>query len=269
MIWSPIKIVRHFFKHKDLIFQFTKRDILGRFKGSYLGLVWALLTPLLMLVIYTFVFSVVFKSRWGDFQQSNTEFALILFCGITTFNVFSEVVTRAPSIIVGNVNYVKKVVFPLEILPLTSMGTALVNASISYLILLIGLLGFLGTIQWTIIFLPIVLLPLIFLALGLSWIISSLGVFLRDIGQIVSIGITAVMFLSPIFYPVDSVPEKFRGMYDLNPLGYVIEETRQIMVMGHMPNWKLIIIGNILCAIFAYLGYIWFSKTKVGFADVL
>lgn len=266
---NPVKAVNNLWSHRDLIIQFTRRDVIGRYRGSQLGFLWSLLNPLLMLVIYTFVFSVVFKSKWGTGSTNKSEFALLLFCGITAFNIFAEIVTRAPGLVVGNVNYVKKVVFPLEVLPITIAGSAIVHASISFLILIAGIISFLDVIKWTIIFLPLVLLPLLLLSLGLAWLLSSLGTYLRDIGHIVSLGVTALMFISPIFYPVTAIPESFQYMYFYNPISYVVEDMRNIMVIGHMPNWGWLLWGTIVGFVFAYIGHLWFMKTKGGFADVL
>lgn len=255
--------------NKLLIYQLIKREIAVRYRGSKLGMLWSFLTPILMLVIYTFVFSIVFKARWGTTNDNNIEFALILFCGISVFNLFSEILIQSPRLIIGNVNYVKKVLFPLEILPLTLIGSALFHYIIQLLILLLGILFTYSTIHWTIVFLPLVLLPLLLVALGLSWFLASLGVFIRDIGHIISLFMQGLMFLSPIFYPVSSVPEKFRALLFLNPMSYVVEDTRKILIWGQMPDWGFMGTSLLLSTIIVIIGYIWFVKTKGGFADVL
>lgn len=268
-IWNPVKITTNLWRHRELIKQFTKREVIGRYRGSYLGILWSFINPLLMLVVYTFVFSVVFKARWSLESSSKTEFALILFCGITAFNMFAEIVTRAPGLILSNANYVKKVVFPLEILPVVVLGSALIHAGISLSILTIGLVVLQGAFYWTITFLPLVLLPLMLLSLGLGWFFASLGVFLRDVGHIIGVAVQVLMFLSPIFYPVSAIPVEVQFFYHINPLTYVVEDMRRIMIWGQLPNWGWLILGTILSGLVAILGHAWFQKTRGGFADVL
>ncbi|MGE7020687.1 ABC transporter permease [Solibacillus cecembensis] len=270
MISSIKSQIKYLFAQKSLIIQFTRREISNRYKGSYLGIVWSFVTPIMMLAIYTFVFSVIFQARWGtDEETSKVEFALILFTGLLVFNIFSEVVSRAPSLIIANSNYVKKVVFPLEILPIVALGSALFQALISYLILLLAMLMLTGTFYWTALLFPIILLPLMLVSLGLAWFLASLGVYIRDVGQIVGIVIPALMFMSPIFYSRSSIPESFQFVYSLNPVTYVVEDMRSAIIWGKLPHWDWLIIGTLIGLIIAVLGYIWFKKTRKGFADVL
>lgn len=268
-IWNPAQIIANLWQHRELIKQFIMREVIGRYRGSYMGILWSFINPLFMLAVYTFVFSVVFKARWGVGTGSKTEFALILFCGITTFNLFAEVVNRAPGLILGNVNYVKKVVFPLEILPVVTLGSALVNGAISFSILTLGLIVLLGVFHWTLVFIPLVLLPLLLLSLGLGWFFASLGVYLRDIGHIIGVAVQVLMFLSPIFYPISAIPVELQSIYHINPLSYVVEDMRRIMVWGQLPNWEWLIFGTVIGGLVAHLGYVWFQKTRGGFADVL
>lgn len=268
-ICNPLKIVCNLWYHRELIKQFTKRDVLGRYRGSYLGILWSFITPILMLTIFTFVFSEIFKARWGLGNGSKLEFALILFCGLIAFNLFAECIGRAPGLILGNANYVKKVVFPLEILPVVALGSALVHVVISLLILVAGLVVISGVINWTILFLPLVLLPLMLFILGLSWFLASIGVYLRDIGQVVGVFLQALMFLSPIFYPISVIPEQYRSLYEFNPISYVVEDMRRIIIWGQMPDWNWMITGLLLGSLTAIIGYAWFQKTRKGFADVL
>lgn len=270
MIRSMIKQIQYIFAQKSLISQFIRREISNRYKGSYLGIVWSFITPLIMLTIYTFVFSVIFQARWGTSGETNkVEFALLLFTGLVVFNVFSEVISRAPSLIIANSNYVKKVIFPLEILPIVTLGSALFQALISYVILILAMLILTGTFYWTAILFPIIILPLLLMILGLSWFLASLGVYIRDIGQIISIAIPALMFMSPIFYPISSIPEEFRFIYSLNPITYTVEDMRKVIIWGQFPHWNGLIIEMFIGIIVAILGYIWFKKTRKGFADVL
>ncbi|MCR8844848.1 ABC transporter permease [Paenibacillus sp. SC116] len=256
-------------KHSHLIKQLTKRELLQRYQGSYLGMLWSFVTPLFMLMIYTYFFGFVFKTKWGaSDSSSNLEFALILFCGLIVFNFFSEVVTKSPLLIVNNTNLVKKVVFPLQVLSIVQTQSALVHALISFVILLIGLL-IMGVFHWTIIFLPIAFLPIVLVSLGLSWILSALGVFIRDIAQLVGIIVQALMFLSPIFYPISIIPENLHFIYYLNPITYVVEDLRRILIWGQLPDWSFLSLGILLGLVTLLIGHICFKRTKGGFADVL
>ena len=257
-------------KNRQLIYQMTKREVIGRYKGSIFGLAWSFFNPIVMLIIYTFVFSMVFKSRWGtSSSDSKTEFALILFVGLIIFNLFSETINRAPGLILHNVNYVKKVVFPLEILPVINFGTALFHAFISFLVMFIAFWLINGFINWTAIFLPMVLLPFALLIMGISWFIASLGVFARDIGQAIGVITTLLMFLSPVFYPVTAVPERFQNWILLNPVTFIIEQVRGVVIFGAMPDWYELGLYFIMAASVLMLGFSWFQKTRRGFADVL
>lgn len=263
-------LLKSLIKNQQLIYQMTKREVVGRYKGSFLGLAWSLFNPVLMLTIYTFVFSVIFKSRWGiTSSDSKTEFALILFVGMVIYTLFSETINRAPFLILSNVNYVKKVLFPLEILPVINLGAALFHSLVSFGVLLLVFVLIFGHINSSAIFLPIVMLPWVLMILGFSWFISSLGVFARDVGQTVGIATTLLMFLSPIFYPISAVPEQFQFWILLNPATFIIEQARNVLIFGVSPDWVGLSIYFIFSAIVMMLGFSWFQKTRKGFADVL
>lgn len=254
---------------RELVYQLTKRDVLMRYRGSLLGIFWSLLTPLFMLTIYALVFGMVFKPRWDAPAQSQWEFVLILFCGLSIFGIFAEVVSRSPGLILGNPNYVKRVVFPVEILPITLIGSALIHGSISLLILILTSVVLTGHLYMTALFLPLIILPLILFALGLSWFLASIGVYFRDINQVIPIFISALMFLSPVFYPISAIPEKARFFFYLNPISYVVEDARQILLWGNYPNWTWLAVGTGLGVFVALIGHGWFDHTKKGFADVI
>ena len=256
-------------KNRELIWQLTQREILSRYRGSLLGIFWSFLTPLFLLAVYTFIFGVVFETRWGTSVGNKGEFALVLFCGLTAYNIFAETVGRAPGVIIGNPNYTKKVVFPLEILPVTVLGSSLVNGLIGLLILLAANIVLAGAFHWTIIFLPVVLVPLLLMTMGLSWFLASLGVYLRDVGQVVPIITMALLFMSPIFYPVSAIPESFHFIYYINPLCYVLEDALNVILWGKFPNWMWMGIGTSLGLAISFLGFLWFQKTRKGFADVM
>lgn len=268
---SMESLAKNLWRNRQLIVQMTKREVVGRYKGSAFGLTWSFFNPVFMLVVYTFVFSEIFKSRWGGVggDDSKTQFAVVLFVGMIVQSLFSEVLNRAPSLILSNVNYVKKVVFPLEILPVIATGAALFHSLISLGVLLAAFLLFNGYLQWTAIFIPLVLLPLVILTTGLAWMLASLGVFLRDVGQTIGIITTVLMFLSPVFYPVSAVPERFQSIIMANPLTFIIEQSRSVLIWGHLPDWLGLGIYTLASASIAWAGYAWFQKTRKGFADVL
>jgi lipopolysaccharide transport system permease protein len=258
------------FRNRQLIIEMTKREVLGRYKGSVMGLLWSFLNPLFMLAVYTFVFSIVFKARWGLGEDENkTQFAIVLFIGMIVHGLFAEVLNRAPNLILSNVNYVKKVIFPLDILPVITMGAALFHCLISLLVLIVAFVVFNGHLYWTAIFLPLIFLPLIILTLGFAWILASLGVYLRDVGQTIGIIMSITMFCSPVFYSVNSIPESFRPWLMLNPITFIIEQARQVFIFGHLPNWSGLSIYTVVAIFIAWIGYAWFQKTRKGFADVL
>ena len=267
---SLVALIKSLWRNRHLIVQMTRREVVGRYKGSVLGLVWSFLTPILMLAVYTFVFSVVFKARWGaDGDESKTQFALVLFVGMIVHGLFAEVLNRAPGLILSNVNYVKKVVFPLDALPVIAMGASLFHASVSLTVLLIAFALFNGYLHWTVIFIPFVLLPLVILTLGIAWVLASLGVFLRDVGQTVGIITTVMLFLAPIFYPITALPEEIRPWIMANPLTFIIEEARKVLILGRMPHWAGLGVYTFAATAVAWAGFAWFQKTRKGFADVL
>lgn len=268
---SLASLCRGLWRNRQLIGQMTKREVVGRYKGSIMGLAWSFFNPVLMLVVYTFVFSEIFKSRWGGLggDDSKTQFAVMLFVGMIVLSLFSEVLNRAPGLILSNTNYVKKVVFPIEILPVITMGAALFHSLISLGVLLATLVLLNGDLHWTAAFIPLVLLPLVILTAGLAWILASLGVFLRDVGQTIGIVTTVLMFLSPVFYPVTAVPERFRPFIMANPLTFIIEQARDVLILGNLPNWIGLGAYTLAAIVIAWAGYAWFQKTRKGFADVL
>ena len=267
---DPLSLVRSLWQNRQIIVQMAKREVVGRYKGSAIGLAWSFLYPLLMLTLYTFVFSGVFKARWGTSgNESKTQFAIVLFVGMIVHGLFSEVLNRAPNLIRANANYVKKVVFPLEIFPVVSLCVALFHSLISLSVLLMASLISNGALHWTTIFSPLVLLPLIILTLGLAWMLSSLGVFLRDVGQMMGIVTTVMMFLSPVFYPVTALKGTLRSWLMANPLTFIIEQARAVLIWGRLPNWLGLGIYTLVASAVAWAGYTWFQKTRKGFADVL
>lgn len=266
---SPFTLLNTLKTNRSLIYNLIRREVIGRYRGSVMGLMWSFFNPVLMLIIYTFVFSVVFKARWAGGTESRTEFALVLFAGLMFFNFFAECLNRAPSLVLGNVNYVKKVVFPLEILPVVTMGSAAFHLLISLFVWLVFYLIFFGIPQATITLLPVALIPFFLMILGFSWFLASLGVYLRDVSQIIGVMTTALMFLSPIFYPIAALPAEYHLFMQISPLTFIVEQARDVMIWGKGLNWGAWAIYMLLAAIIAWLGFAWFQKTRKGFADVL
>lgn len=267
---SPREIAASLWRNRQLAKTLIRREVLGRYQGSVLGMLWSFFNPVLMLAVYTFVFSVVFQARWGTGSSgSKAEFALILFAGMLVFNLFAECVNRAPSLILGNASYVKKVVFPLEVLPWVSFGAAGFHALISLGIWLLFSLFVFGQPPRTVLLFPLLLLPLTLLTIGISWLLASLGVYLRDVAQVVGIVITICMFLTPIFYPLSAIPEAYRGILYFNPLTLIVEQARDLLIFGKGMAWKQYGLLTLLSAVVAWLGFAWFQKTRKGFADVL
>jgi lipopolysaccharide transport system permease protein len=257
-------------RNRQLIWQMTRREVVGRYRGSVMGLAWSFFNPVLMLIVYTFVFSVVFKARWnvsGD--ESKTDFAIILFTGMIVFNLFAEIVNRAPGLIIYNVNYVKKVVFPLEILSWVALGSVLFHSLVSLFVLLLAQFILNQSLPWTIVLFPLVLLPLIFASLGAAWFLAAIGVFVRDVGQITGVITTILMFLSAVFYPLSALPERYQNLLKLNPLVLIITESRNVLIYGSLPDWPWLGLALLMGLAIAFTGFWWFQKTRKGFADVL
>jgi len=256
-------------RHHELIWELVKRDFIGRYKGSIMGAAWSLFHPLLMLAIYTVVFSVAFKARWGTGEESKVAFAVVLFSGMIVHGFFAECLNRAPDLIVSHPNYVKKVVFPLEILPWTVLFSALLHLLVSFGVLLAFCLFANVTVQYSTLLIPVVLLPLILLTLGLTWLFASLGVYLRDLAQGMGIVTTILLFLSPVFYPTDALPESYQTLVMWNPITLPIIQLRDLMLWNRPILWTQWSVAMAMGIAVSYLGYWWFQKTRRGFADVL
>jgi lipopolysaccharide transport system permease protein len=267
---TPAAMFKSFWNNRQLIWQMTRREIAARYRGSIIGLAWSFINPLLMLAVYTFVFSVVFKARWRiEGNESRVDFAITLFAGMIVFGLFAEMVNRAPTQIVSNTNFVKKVMFPLEILSLVSLGSVLFHSLVSLAVLLLAQLVVNQAIPWTVVLFPLVLLPLIFTSLGATWFLAALGVYVRDIGQITVVFTTVLMFLSAIFYPISALPEEYQPWMRLNPLVLIISESRKVLIFGSLPDWSWLVITWLAGLMIAFAGFWWFQKTRKGFADVL
>lgn len=254
-----------------LTFSLSQREILGRYRGSALGLFWSIATPLMMLGVYTFVFGTVFKSRWSGLgsEASAGQFSVILFSGLIIFQLLSETITRAPTLILANANYVKKVIFPLEVLVPVSIGTSLFHSLISLLMLLPFIYLTFGSIPITALLLPVTLVPVLLMLAGIGWFLASIGVFVRDIGQFIGTIVTALLFLAPIFFPLTALPDWLQPWLSLNPLTVPVEQTREVLIFGRLPDFEALGIYTAIAFVILLAGYGWFQKTRKGFADVL
>jgi lipopolysaccharide transport system permease protein len=267
---TPGSMLRGFLSHRDLLWELVKRDFIGRYKGSIFGVVWSLFNPLLMLAIYTFVFSVAFKARWGGHSdESKVAFAIVLFSGIIIHTFFAECLNRAPSLITSHANYVKKVVFPLEILPWMVLLSALLHFLVSFGALSVFCLLSGVNIHAGALLIPVALLPLILMVMGFSWILASLGVYLRDLSQVIGMLVTISMFLAPIFYPIDSLPETYKVFLSWNPITLPVIQLRNLMLFARPFEWGLWAVSLVIGLAICQIGYWWFQKSRRGFADVV
>ena len=268
-LFLPWRIVSNFFRHKHLIIQFTRREVEKRYRGTMLGLFWSFLTPLIMLGVYTLVFGFIFGGSFGHPGESKTKFALGLFCGLLLWDFIGGSIMNAPRLIVGNPNYVSKVIFPLEILPLCNLAALFVHMMIGFSPLLLFILFVEHGIPWTALELLPIMIPIIFYCLGICWSLSALGVFLRDITSMVPPAITILMFASCIFFPLTAIPLKVRWIVELNPAAILISMSRNAMVFGQSLNWSSLALQTGLSLVVATLGYALFIKCKPAFADVI
>jgi lipopolysaccharide transport system permease protein len=268
---SPkLRFVAALLKHRELWWRLTERAVASRYKGSALGFGWSLLQPLVMLAVYTFVFSTIFKSRWtGAEEAGSLGYAVNLFAGLIVFNLFADCIGASPGLILSNKNYVTKVIFPLELLGATTVSSATFQAITSALILVAFELFALHTLPITLMWLPLVWMPLLLGCLALSWVISALGVYLRDLEQLVPMLLSVMMFLSAVFYPISSLPTHIQPLMHFNPLAMVIEQTRRVGVEGLSPSRMYLVLGCAVSAAACEIAYRGFERARRGFADVL
>lgn len=268
--WLPLSVFRSFLWHRPLILRLAAREIAARYRGSLFGVLWAVAVPLMMLAVYSFVFGVVFGARWGEAARAaaaGTEFPVVLFAGLVLFWMLSESVLRAPTLIRENVVYVKKIVFPIHVLPWVPVLSALFNAGIGLLVLLGARWLLIGPPPPTFALAPLVVAPLILMVMGVMWVFASVGMYVRDLGHVAGVMVSALMFLSPIFYPAEAVPEAFRPFLALSPLTLPVEQLRAVAVWGEMPDWTGLGLYSLVAWAVAWAGLSWFLKVQKGFAD--
>ena len=255
--------------HRSLTWEMAKRDVLGRYRGASFGLLWSLISPFFMLLIYTLAFGYLLKSRWPGTSGNIADFSMLLFMGLIVHGFFAECLNRAPILIVSSSNLVKRIVFPLQVLPWMMVLSALFHALANSLVYVALNLALRGELAPTALLLPLVILPLAVAALGVGWLLSSLSVFLRDIGQVTGLLATAMLFLSSAIVPVDALPESYQWVFQLNPLTFIIDQAREVAFWGRMPDWTGLGLYSVGALLFAYFGYAVFQSTRRGFADVL
>ena len=264
-VWRPLWELP---QRLDLIVPLTRREMAARYRGSALGVVWALLTPLVMIVIFTFIFAGVFNARFGE-SGSAWDYALYLFCGLLPWTAFQESLQLASNVIVSNANLVKRVVFPLETLPVAQTLAAHATQVFGMLVLVVAALVLRGEVHWTLVCLPLLMLPQLLLTLGAAWFVASLGVFVRDTAQAIGLALMAWMYLTPIIYPEALVPQKYRAFLNLNPFTPLIRSYRRIMLEGLPPDWQGLAYFTLFALLVFISGYWWFAKTRKNFADVI
>jgi lipopolysaccharide transport system permease protein len=265
----PLEPLRSLWRYRDLVWQMTERDTRSRYRGSAGGLFWVAFHPLLMLAIYTFFFTEVFPTRWSAAAESRGAFALVLFIGLLLHGLLAEAMSRAPTLIVGNPNLVKKVVFPLDLLPVVSLGSTLFHFAIGLAIWLVFHLFLQGLPPVTALWMPLIVLPLALFALGLGWWLASLGVYLRDVGHVVPVVATILLFASPIFYPIDALKGPLKALVLASPLTVPVEQARRVLIEGRAPDFAALGVYALVSLLVAYLGFAWFQGTRKGFADVV
>lgn len=252
----------------ELLYGLTKREVLGRYRGSFFGLVWSLLAPLLMLGVYTFAFHELLGARWPG-VEGRQGFATMMFAGLIVHGILGESLTRSPAAIAGNPNFVKRVVFPLTILPLTPVFTALFHACLSFLALVAITVAAGNGLAWTAIFVPLILAPYVVLLCGVSWFMAAIGVYIRDIAQLSSMLSMALLFLSPIFYPASAIPAHYRSLANLNPITMIVEQVRGALFLGAVPDWTSLLAYALVSLLVAGFGLWVFRSLRKGFADVV
>lgn len=256
-------------EHRNLTWELTRRDILGRYREANFGLFWSLIGPLLMLVIYTVAFGQILGSRWNQASGDTAAFGIVLFLGIIVHGFFAECFARSPRLMVDNANYVKRVVFPLHILPWSVVLSALFHMAMNLLVFAVLSAVFFGRLSAYIVLVPLVVAPLVLLTVAVCWVVAALGVYLRDINQAVPVVVTALLFLSSAIVPLEVLPEQYRVIFELNPLTFFIDQVRDVALWGRLPDWIGLFKRVVAGLVALYLAYAWFRFSSKGFADVL
>ena len=267
---GPWRLAATVWQHRHLLGQLVHRDAIGRYRGNYLGVFWSFLNPLLLLAIFTVVFRLIFKGKFsGRPDEGPTDFALQLFAGLIIFNVIAECISRAPSLILLNANYVKKVVFPVELLPLMVVLSSMFHLFVSLIPLAVAELYLHGGLPPGAAWWPMLTLPLCALSLGVAWLLSALGVFLRDLGQLAVALIQILMYASAVFYSTARVPVEVQPFVRMNPLAFLCEQSREVFVWGAPMDWSSYGWTLLVSLVVMFLGYAVFMRVRHAFADVV
>ncbi len=266
---SPASLLRSTWKNRELTWQLARKDVIGRYKGSLFGLAWSYISPLFMLGIYTLFFTEVFHARWGVGDTGKGVYATALFAGLIIHTMFAECISRGSQLVTDNANYVTKVIFPLEILPWVSSLTSLYHALASLVILAAFALIFNGHVAWTFLLFPVVFLPLLLIASAAGWLLASLGVYVRDVGQMTSMIVLALLYTSPVFFPMQNLSPRVQSLMHYNPLTFLIVQAREVLLWGHLPDWSGLAVYTAGALFACWLSYAWFQRTRAGFIDVL
>jgi lipopolysaccharide transport system permease protein len=264
-VWKPLWQLPGRF---ELILSLARRDLLARYRGSALGILWAILTPIVMIAIFTFIFAGIFGARFGA-RGSSWDYALYLFCGLLPWTMFQETVQRSSTTIVEHTNLVKRVVFPLETLPVAQALSALGNQLFGTVALLLATALIHRELHLTVLWLPVLLVPQLVGTFGAAWLVASLGVFFRDIAQGITLVLMAWMYLTPIIYPESIVPERYRAFINANPFTPLVRSYRRIFLEGLPPDWSSLAYFTAVALVLFVFGYWWFAKTRRNFADVI
>jgi homopolymeric O-antigen transport system permease protein len=265
-LWQPVTALIN--EHSGLIRSMVRRDLTSRYKGSIMGLAWAFITPAVMIVIYTLIFQGIFNLKFGA-QEGYLSYGIHLFCGLLPWMAFSDGIQRSTTSLIENVNLVKRVVFPIEALPVNVALSALVNQLIGTIILIVAALIVEKTVRPTILLLPLLIAPQLLATIGLGWLMASLGVFIRDMPQFIQLAMSVWVYLTPIYYPENMIPERFGWVVNLNPMAPLIRSYRRILLEGRLPDWRGLMITLVFALVCFIFGYWWFERTKKSFADVL
>jgi len=264
-IWRPLWELPGRF---ELVLSFARRDLVARYKGSALGIAWAILTPVIMIAIFTFIFAGIFGARFGA-RGSSWDYALYLFCGLLPWTMFQDTLQRSSTTIIERANLVKRVVFPLEALPLAQTLSALGNQLFGTVALLFAIVIIQREFHPTVLWLPVLLIPQLIATVGAAWLVASLGVFFRDLTQGITLILMAWMYLTPIIYPETIVPERYRPFINANPFTALVRSYRQIFLEGKAPDWPSLAYFTVFALVLFVFGYWWFAKTRRNFADVI
>lgn len=263
-----LRMVHELYQNRWLVWELVRREFSGRHGGAARGLFWAFAQPLVLLGIYTLAFGALLKTRWGT-DGDTASYAFMVFAGLIVFNLFTECLTAAPRLITGNPNYVKKVIFPLELLPWVTALTALANALVGVFVFAIGHLLLYASLKPTLLLFPLALAALLPVLLGVGWLLAALGVVLRDLDQMARLFSHALLFLTPVFYSLEIVPDGLRPLMLLNPLTFIVEQFRRVLIVGQTPDLAGLALYLLLATCFGATALWFFRRLRPSFADLL